>query len=175
MPGTRPTGRGPATREAPRRHELRTGRCRTPPRRSDLQAWGVGRPRAQPRPRRVPTVAAEKRSLRRSRSFAPRYVRIAQVVNSNEHKRAFSSYPARVRQAERLSAILERLSREGAVDVADLATRLGVSAATARRDLQLLEDQRMLSRTHGGAVPRDLLYELPLRYKAARYQEEKKR
>ena len=80
-----------------------------------------------------------------------------------------------MRQAERLSAILERLSREGAVDVADLATRLGVSAATARRDLQLLEDQRMLSRTHGGAVPRDLLYELPLRYKAARYQEEKKR
>ena len=33
----------------------------------------------------------------------------------------------------------------------------------------------MLSRTHGGAVAGDVLYELPLRYKAARHQVEKKR
>ena len=80
-----------------------------------------------------------------------------------------------MRQAERLSVILEKLSGAGSVDVADLVGWFGVSAATARRDLQLLEDQRMLSRTHGGAVARDLLYELPLRYKAARHQVEKHR
>jgi DeoR family transcriptional regulator of aga operon len=80
-----------------------------------------------------------------------------------------------MRQVERLTTILERLASDGAVDVTDLVDLLGVSAATARRDLQLLEDQRMLSRTHGGAVARDVLYELPLRYKAARHQVEKKR
>jgi DeoR family transcriptional regulator of aga operon len=80
-----------------------------------------------------------------------------------------------MRQADRLSAIIERLAADGSVDVTDLVARLGVSPATARRDLHLLEDQRMLSRTHGGAVARDLLYELPLRYKAARHQREKRR
>jgi DeoR family transcriptional regulator, aga operon transcriptional repressor len=80
-----------------------------------------------------------------------------------------------MRQADRLSAILEQLASDGAVGVTDLVERLGVSAATARRDLQLLQEQRMLNRTHGGAVAHDVLYELPLRYKAARHQVEKKR
>jgi len=80
-----------------------------------------------------------------------------------------------MRQTDRLSSILEQLAADGAVAVGELASRLGASPATVRRDLQLLEEQRMLSRTHGGAVARDVLYELPLRYKAARHQGEKKR
>ena len=80
-----------------------------------------------------------------------------------------------MRQTERLSAILELLASDGAVDVGELVGRFEASAATVRRDLQLLAEQRMLSRTHGGAVARDVLYELPLRYKAARHQVEKKR
>jgi DeoR family transcriptional regulator of aga operon len=80
-----------------------------------------------------------------------------------------------VRQAERLSAILERLSTDGSLSVTDLSTALDVSAATIRRDLQLLERQRLLSRTHGGAVPQGVLYELPLRYKSARFHEQKLR
>jgi DeoR family transcriptional regulator of aga operon len=80
-----------------------------------------------------------------------------------------------VRQADRLSAILERLSDGGSVAVADLCRDLGVSAATIRRDLQLLEGQKLLARTHGGAVSQGVLYELPLRYKGARYREEKRR
>jgi DeoR family transcriptional regulator of aga operon len=80
-----------------------------------------------------------------------------------------------VHQAERLSAILADLSADGRVGVADLAARLGVSAATIRRDLELLEEQRLLARTHGGAVPMGVLYELPLRYKGPRHQEEKRR
>ncbi|MDP9185554.1 MAG: DeoR/GlpR family DNA-binding transcription regulator [Actinomycetota bacterium] len=78
-------------------------------------------------------------------------------------------------QAERLSAILSDLSTDGSVEVAELASRFGVSAATIRRDLELLEEQRLLARTHGGAVTMGVLYELPLRYKGARHQDEKRR
>jgi DeoR family transcriptional regulator of aga operon len=80
-----------------------------------------------------------------------------------------------VRQAERIGAIVEELATNGSVSVAELATALGASPATIRRDLELLEDQRMLTRTHGGAVGQGVLYELPLRYKSARHQEEKRR
>jgi DeoR family transcriptional regulator, aga operon transcriptional repressor len=78
-----------------------------------------------------------------------------------------------VRRSGRLSEILAILAADGAVDVGSLADRLGVSEATARRDLQLLEEQRMLARTHGGAIANDVMYELPLRYKAARRHPEK--
>jgi len=80
-----------------------------------------------------------------------------------------------MRQAERLSAILERLSDGGSVGVAALCADLGVSAATVRRDLELLEEQRLLARTHGGAVAQGVSYELPLRYKGAHHHEEKRR
>jgi len=80
-----------------------------------------------------------------------------------------------MRQEERLSLILERLSDHGAVGVADLAAALGVSTASVRRDLQLLEEQHLLSRTHGGAVANSTAYELPLRYKGGRHRDEKQR
>lgn len=80
-----------------------------------------------------------------------------------------------MRQAERLSAILEELSTDGTVGVTELVASLGVSAATVRRDLELLEQQKLLARTHGGAVAQGVLYELPLRYKSARHQDEKRR
>src|SRR5689334_15565700 len=80
-----------------------------------------------------------------------------------------------MRQAERFAAIVERLSANGSVDVGDLAAELGVSAATVRRDLALMENQRLLNRTHGGAVAHGVLYELPLRYRSARHQAEKAR
>ena len=70
---------------------------------------------------------------------------------------------------------MEELSAGGSVAVTALCERLGVSAATVRRDLELLETQRLLTRTHGGAVAQMVSYELPLRYKAARHQEEKRR
>ncbi len=80
-----------------------------------------------------------------------------------------------MRQSARLDAILERLSDDGSVAVTSLAEDLGVSMATIRRDLELLESQRLLSRTHGGAVSHGVLYELPLRYRAGRHQAEKHR
>ena len=80
-----------------------------------------------------------------------------------------------MRQADRFSHIVERLSANGSVSVGELAGELDVSAATVRRDLMLLEHQRLLARTHGGAVAHGVLYELPLRYRSARQQEQKAR
>jgi DeoR family transcriptional regulator of aga operon len=80
-----------------------------------------------------------------------------------------------MRQSDRLDTILTRLSENGSVAVTGLAQDLGVSMATIRRDLELLESQRLLSRTHGGAVSHGVLYELPLRYRSGRHEAEKHR
>ena len=76
---------------------------------------------------------------------------------------------------ERLGAILELLGRDGSLDVDVAAAELHVSAATIRRDLDLLSKQQLLTRTHGGAVSNNAAYDLPLRYKAARHASEKQR
>ena len=78
-------------------------------------------------------------------------------------------------KSARLSAILERLASGGTVDVSGLAEELSASPATVRRDLAMLERQRLLERTHGGAVARAVSYELPLRYKGVRFAAEKRR
>jgi DeoR family transcriptional regulator of aga operon len=80
-----------------------------------------------------------------------------------------------VHQPERLGLILERVSGNGTVTVAQLARDLGVSAASIRRDLELLDGQGLITRTHGGAVSRGVLFELPLRYKTARNRDQKLR
>jgi DeoR family transcriptional regulator of aga operon len=80
-----------------------------------------------------------------------------------------------VRRTERLAAVLERLSSNGSVGVRELADGLGASPATVRRDLQYLQEQRLLQRSHGGAVAHGTLYELPLRYRGGRAREEKRR
>ena len=80
-----------------------------------------------------------------------------------------------MRQEERLSLILERLSQTGSVGVSGVAAELGVSTASVRRDLQLLEEQHLLSRTHGGAVANATVYELPLRYRSGSHKDEKRR
>ncbi|GLY94044.1 transcriptional regulator [Actinoplanes sp. NBRC 103695] len=74
-----------------------------------------------------------------------------------------------------MSAILERASETGRVDVAELAAALGVSGATIRRDLQSLSASHLLQRTHGGAVVADTGQELSVRVKATRNQAEKRR
>ena len=78
-------------------------------------------------------------------------------------------------RAERLGAILERLSEHGSVDVDDLMHEVGVSPATVRRDLQSLHEQRLLERTHGGAVAIGGLYELPVRYRGSIQRDQKLR
>jgi DeoR family transcriptional regulator, aga operon transcriptional repressor len=78
-------------------------------------------------------------------------------------------------KSARLSAILERLANGGTVNVGALAGELSASPATIRRDLAALERQRLLARTHGGAVAHAVSYELPLRYTGIRFAAEKRR
>lgn len=58
-----------------------------------------------------------------------------------------------MRHDERRDAIVERLRAGQRVGVASLARDLSASVATIRRDLEELEEQRILRRIHGGAVP----------------------
>lgn len=79
-----------------------------------------------------------------------------------------------MRQEDRLGLILERLNQQSSVGVPELARELGVSQASVRRDLRLLQEQQLLTRTHGGAVASGVLYELPMRYRGGRRQEAKR-
>lgn len=53
---------------------------------------------------------------------------------------------------ERRQLILEKLRRDQKVFVADLSDNLQVTQETIRRDLEKLESQGLLQRSHGGAV-----------------------
>lgn len=68
-------------------------------------------------------------------------------------------------RAERLSAVLDLLAEHGRVEVEQIIERLDVSPATARRDLDALAAQQLLTRTRGGAVAHSVAYDLPIRYK----------
>ncbi len=54
---------------------------------------------------------------------------------------------------ERQKKIMEFLQLQGGVLVNDLSRQFGVTEETVRRDLEKLENQGLLVRTHGGAVP----------------------
>ncbi|WP_298805829.1 DeoR/GlpR family DNA-binding transcription regulator [uncultured Pseudokineococcus sp.] len=75
---------------------------------------------------------------------------------------------------QRLARILDLLSRDGHVTVAQVREELGTSDATARRDLDALAQQRLVVRTHGGAsVLASSGYERPLADKASVHAEAK--
>jgi DeoR family transcriptional regulator, fructose operon transcriptional repressor len=54
---------------------------------------------------------------------------------------------------ERREKILEKVERLGRVLAKDLAEEYGVSIDSIRRDLSIMEEQGLLKRTHGGAIP----------------------
>jgi len=51
---------------------------------------------------------------------------------------------------DRLSELLAMVLEAGSVHIDDVVAQLGVSAATARRDLDLLANQQLVTRTRGG-------------------------
>lgn len=59
----------------------------------------------------------------------------------------------RLYRQERFERILHELDTSGYAAVGDLAALLGVSTVTIRSDLDALEQEGALVRTHGGAVP----------------------
>jgi DeoR family transcriptional regulator of aga operon len=79
-----------------------------------------------------------------------------------------------MRREDRLGIILQQLNETGSVGVEELARHLSLSQASIRRDLHLLEQQQLLTRTHGGAVASGVLYELPMRYRGGQRHEAKR-
>ncbi len=77
-------------------------------------------------------------------------------------------------QQQRFHSILTGLQEHGAVAVDDLSTQLSVSVVTIRRDLDLLEQQGLLRRTHGGAVSIEPLFYEPFK-KDRSFQEQVER
>lgn len=57
--------------------------------------------------------------------------------------------------AERHQLIINKLKTNGFVNVNELSKELKVSAVTIRKDLKLLEDRKLLFRTHGSATPQN--------------------
>jgi DeoR/GlpR family transcriptional regulator of sugar metabolism len=78
-------------------------------------------------------------------------VEIPEVVQSRE------------KQQQRVNTILTSLQETSSVTVDDLAEQLRVSVVTIRRDLDLLEQQGLLRRTHGGAVSIEPLFYEPFK------------
>lgn len=76
-------------------------------------------------------------------------------------------------KSERLGAILDLLAETDRIEVGDVVSRLHVSTATARRDLDSLASQRLLSRTRGGAMRGSTAYDLPGRYNRNEHAEQK--
>lgn len=85
------------------------------------------------------------------------------------------------RQQVRFTAILTALQKSGSVSVEALGKDLQVSHVTVRRDLDMLETQGLLRRTHGGAVSIEPLFYEPFRNdrsfqaQVGKFAEEKRR
>jgi DeoR family transcriptional regulator, aga operon transcriptional repressor len=77
-------------------------------------------------------------------------------------------------RAERLNAVLDLLADTGQLEVEDIIVKLNVSAATARRDLDTLASQQLLTRTRGGAIGQSVAYDLPIRYKREKHAAQKR-
>jgi DeoR family transcriptional regulator of aga operon len=80
-----------------------------------------------------------------------------------------------VQRSHRLNEIVSAVVVRGDIDVASLASEFGVCQATIRRDLDVLQKQRLVCRTHGGATIHAAFNDLPLSYKAAQDLPEKQR
>lgn len=77
--------------------------------------------------------------------------------------------------AERHEYILNLIQQKKAVRVSALSEALGVSDITIRRDLEYLEGQGVLERTHGGAILTQRMRQEPLYAQKERLQIEAKR
>lgn len=76
-------------------------------------------------------------------------------------------------RVSRLAQIQQMLEGADAVTIGELTSRLGVSEATVRRDLDALQRSGLVQRTHGGAVSTQV-HELPYPARSARQVMEKK-
>ena len=61
---------------------------------------------------------------------------------------------------KRRENVLQMVLEKGEVPVVDIAQRYEVSEMTVRRDLQIMEDRKLLYRTHGGAISLEKVNEM---------------
>jgi DeoR family transcriptional regulator of aga operon len=80
-----------------------------------------------------------------------------------------------VNRYERWNMLLELVAEAGRLNVSETARKLGVSAATIRRDFDELADQQLLTRTRGGVIAHSVSYDLPQRYKVAQHAPDNQR
>src|SRR6056297_993614 len=66
---------------------------------------------------------------------------------------------------ERRHKIIELLSKKEKITVNELKKQFSVSDVTIRKDLNDLEKQNLLTRTHGGAIINDSVIDVPTIYK----------
>jgi DeoR/GlpR family transcriptional regulator of sugar metabolism len=84
--------------------------------------------------------------------------------------------PPRLLAEERRREILRLLGQDGRVTVSEVVKRFGVSAVTARGDLDALSESGVLVRSHGGGIrPLAAAPEHPLKAREAMHREEKQR
>jgi len=84
-------------------------------------------------------------------------------------------YGHAVQRKARLNQMVAAIVENTSLDVPSLASMFEVSEATVRRDLETLEQQRLVHRTHGGATTHASFHDLPLSYKTAQDLPEKRR
>ncbi len=73
----------------------------------------------------------------------------------------------------RREGILQTLRERGTITVGDIVSRFSCSEATARRDLEILESEKKLIRTFGGAILEETKTEIPFYHKMESHVEEK--
>lgn len=96
--------------------------------------------------------------------FATNYFKVIDKRGRREQDNDLAMTNRRNANGDRGQLILEQILRRGSVTTEELCTRFGISVATARRDLDELQREGRLRRTHGGAtVVEPLLYE-PFRH-----------
>jgi DeoR/GlpR family transcriptional regulator of sugar metabolism len=113
---------------------------------------------------------AELRAELRTQAFHPKEADLVTTQSRNYRRsirdnRHSASSPAESpdRQQARLTAILTALQKSGSVSVEGLGREFKVSHVTVRRDLDTLEAQGLLRRTHGGAVSIEPFFYEPFR------------
>lgn len=74
---------------------------------------------------------------------------------------------------ERLSRLVDYIVANGSAHVEQIVETFEVSPATARRDLDALADQQLVTRTRGGAMVNSISGDLPMRYRTVRQPGEK--
>ncbi|MHB8581031.1 MAG: DeoR/GlpR family DNA-binding transcription regulator [Ignavibacteriaceae bacterium] len=90
------------------------------------------------------------------------------MIETNEEPKIF--------QEERMRGIMKILGKENRVLIADLCKTFNTTSVTIRKDLDLLENEGLLKRTHGGAILYKPLFQgLALNEKEKLNSEEKER